>query len=175
MFLVHEAEQLLTQAGYSCQFKAGNESLLYFEDECLLGAVASFDTVSTLISEWAKVQSDFLHANSAQLRRATEKAWNCYTLLLSPETPSPEHAVALAAIEEDFVATRKVARGGILTATDLQRAIMTLLPLQATPVMDERLTPDLASRLSDLPDEVVQMILGDGSAQDIADAIVGLE
>jgi hypothetical protein len=101
---------------------------LYFEDSSLLGIVHTFEDVQTILTDWRAVQETFLKNNAPRFVLDTLKAWNLYTILLTPGLASDSSA--LSHVEEDFTATRKVARAGVVSLKHVVVALSPVLPFQ---------------------------------------------
>jgi hypothetical protein len=168
MRLVLDVEEILREFHYSCLTFGGSTDMLLFEDENLLGAVAVFDSPDILLSNWSSVQQSFLESNAPHLRRAAEKSWNCYMVLLCPEPIAKDLESSLAVIEEDFASTRKIARCGLSTKEDVRRALLPLLPLQQVVTVGDDMQPDLQSRLTELPPDALAALFGNSSPSEIA-------
>jgi hypothetical protein len=104
--------------------------MLLFEDHNVLGFVTEHPSVGKLLASWEAQQEIFLRKHAGRLRADPVKAWNLYCIYLSAEAPSPDEAHRLAEVEEDFRACRKIARAAVCTRTDVQRALLPLLPIQ---------------------------------------------
>jgi hypothetical protein len=117
-----------------------------FEDESLMGMVWVVASPQEIIENWRAKQERFLKENAVQLRKAQDKSWNMYVVLLAEGTPRPDEKAKLAEIEEDFRSARKIAQADLKTRLDLQRALYPLLPIQNFVSPDEenraRLTLD---------------------------------
>jgi hypothetical protein len=74
--------------------------------------------------------------NQFGLRRAGEKAWNAYIVLVAAGEETIAQSVALGAIEEDLAGTRKIARADIAATSDVRAALLPLLPLQSAPKLE---------------------------------------
>jgi hypothetical protein len=167
MEIVSQSQVILRDAGYATH-ELGPAAMT-FEDDTLLGFVHVFPDVGTLLAEWISVQRAVLARSAPQLRMSREKAWNVYALFLTGARPKADEQRALDAIEEDFAATRKIARAPIGTLADLRQALLPLLPIipgrEAT-VSDYQ--TKLRGRLSMLPPAAVDAIIGTTEPDDIA-------
>jgi len=108
-----------------------------FEDESLMGLVWVVGSPLEIIENWKARQALFLRDSAVQLRKAEDKSWNIYVVLLAEAAPSPAEKVRLAEIEEDFRSARKIAQADLRTRLDLQRALYPLLPIQNFVSADE--------------------------------------
>ena len=65
------------------------------------------------------------------MRSVPLKAWNAYSVFLTREDLKDAFLqAAFVAIEENFQGTRKIARAGLISHTDVVRALFPLLPIQ---------------------------------------------
>ncbi len=139
----------------------------------MLGFVAEFVSVAALLGEWKDAEETFLREHAAELRRDRQKAWNVYSTLLTHERASAEQTKRLIAVEEDFQATRKIARAGIAIDRDIDNALGVLLPIRHRVSLSSKNALDLLrDRLSALPPSAVHSMLVGGNSEDIADALV---
>jgi hypothetical protein len=94
------------------------------------------------------------------LRRAGQKAWNTYVVLLASSEADYGASVGLSAIEEDLAGTRKIARAGIADIADLREALLPLLPLQSAPVLEPvDVLAEIRQRATELPARAVDAFL----------------
>jgi hypothetical protein len=107
-----------------------------FENDTVLGFTLLYETAADLIDRWAADADRLIATRRFQLKAAGNKAWNTYVLFLAVARPSPIEAVALSLIEEDLAGYRKIARAGCGDLTDLNRALLPLLPVQSAPFLD---------------------------------------
>jgi hypothetical protein len=168
MDILLQAEVLLRDAGYTTH-PFGDGSALTFEDDSVLGFLHVFPDVTALVEGWSSVQRAALTRCAPQLRMSREKAWNVYGLFLTQAPARSEEAPALGLIEEDFAASRKIARAGVAAAADLRQALLPLLPIRSTSdVTISDYEAKLRSRLGMLPSQVVGAILGPTEPEEIA-------
>jgi len=126
-----------------------------------MGFVWAAPTVDKLLREWEDRQDSFLKLNSEALRGSELKTWNLYAVCLTTDEPNESERVALAQIEEDFRAARKVARGGLSTPGDVLNALLPLIPIQTTVSVErENEVHKLRQRVKSLPQSVVETLLG---------------
>ena len=107
-----------------------------FENDTVLGFGLLYETPAQIIESWAVDADNLIASRHFQLRASANKAWNTYVLFLAKERAKSGEIVALSLIEEDLVGYRKIARAGCIDATELQRALLPLLPIQAAPILD---------------------------------------
>ena len=173
MSTLDTAARRLSASGYEIIAAVGE---IRFEDSSVLGFVAEFETVVQLLDGWKKAEDAFLREHASALRRDRRKAWNVYSILLTPERASAGQEKALVTLEENFQATRKIARAGIATNQDIENALGVLLPVRHyVSLGSENALERVTSRLSALPSGAVQSLLAGGSGEDFADALVRAE
>lgn len=163
-----QIEQILGRAGYDAWPHTGGElPITCFEDEAVAGFVHFFPDVDSLISRWKESEMAVLRRYAASLRAGGDKSWNIYSILLCSENASPAQAVALDAIEEDFEATRKIARTGVQTMSDAMAALQPLLPIQSSSRLGESdFEQRLRGRLPNVPSSALDALLGSASVID---------
>jgi hypothetical protein len=110
-----------------------------FESEAVLGVATIFSSTSELLEKWEEVQTAFLRGNAARLRLDPSKAWSVYLVLLTQE-PATDAGLA------------RLARAGVTTSGDVQRALLPLLKVTAG-ATDAQHDPDAALRAKLTPDE----------------------
>lgn len=146
--LLPQVHGLLARAGYSVAPAPSDATALDFEDLASLGRVFIFPSGRELAEGWKSRQDQFLAENAAHFRRDPLKAWNLYTVFLSPAPCSTETTRLLFAMEEDFRGTRKIARAGLTGRDDIELALAPLLPLRNLRVVGiEDATSRLEQRL----------------------------
>jgi hypothetical protein len=172
MSLLHDVEAVLITAGYETRLASEPKGSVYFEDDSIFGFCVTYPSVADLLANWLGNQERFLVTNAPSLRRANQKAWNCYAVHLTQPRPADEEVRQLFDIEEDFRSTRKIARAGIASASDLMRALYPLLPIQnVVRIRGGDSTKDLAERLH-WPAGAVRALLGRGVPSDILDLLL---
>ena len=163
----------LSAGGYTATPADGE---VRFEDASILGFVAEFVSVAQLLDGWQRSQDVFLRKHASALRQDRRKAWNVYSILLTLERASTDQKKALVSVEEDFRATRKVARAGIVTDRDIEDALGVLLPIHhRVSLTSENTLALLDERLSALPSAAVKGFLAGGGGEDFADALLRAE
>lgn len=172
MRILEEVGSVLRAAGYTVRKGDDNRSV-WFEDYSLLGSVSVYDSVEELTRDWRRVQDSFLQRHAPFLRSAQEKVWNCYTVHLTPEQPTPAVLQRLIEIEEDFVSTRKIARAGTSTELDVLRALLPLLPIQnLVRTEEETHVVGLARRLHDWPSGAATALLRGVDAEKVLELLM---
>lgn len=172
--LITEVRRVLEKTNYSVLRTRNADDTVYFEDGNLMGFVWAAPTVHDICKEWEARQDSFLKSNSQILRKSDLKAWNLYAVFLAMDEPSGEDRPTLVAIEEDFRAARKIARGGISTSKDVLNALLPLLPIQAmVSVSREDTLVRLKERVTSVPPSAVEIVLGtEGYSRKRADDIL---
>jgi hypothetical protein len=128
MDILTASAEVLTEAGFSTSpVSIGDRRALTFEDNTVLGFVFAYHDPSLLIEGWSKDADKAVAAHQFALRRAAKKAWNAYVVLLTDREADYIQSVALGAIEEDLVGTRKIARAGVVDVAGLRIALLPLL------------------------------------------------
>lgn len=128
MQLIYGVESVLRDAGFRTSRASDARELITFEDDTLLGIAVVYASAESLVEQWQADQDAFLRANAAMLRRDRAKAWNTYAIFLTA-AHADRAASQLLEIESDVVATRKIARAGIVTPADVRGALSPVLPL----------------------------------------------
>lgn len=174
MSLLPDVETILTKAGYHTARTSAVPACLAFEDVSLFGFIVEYDSILALMDGWKKSEQVFLTLHAPSLRRAGEKAWNCYSVHFTSETASESEMRTLLAIEENFKSTRKIARAGLTSRKDLTHALSPLLPLQnvITPER-QRSQPDFKGRFHEWPDAATEALAGDASSDEILALLLG--
>jgi len=170
MNLIEETGALLRQAGFKISVPpATSGTVLYFEDANVLGFAKQFSSATELLGSWESEQDGFLRRHSSALRAEPAKAWNVYSVLLCSVACPSELRTAFEAIEEDFRGSRKIARAGLMSPSDVERALLPLLPIRATVVLQ---TQDplllVRERLRDTPANVIDGLLGTAAPRVLA-------
>jgi len=173
MDITTQAEVLLRVAGYETWTWAGsNPAVICFENSALIGFVHFFPSANELLERWHEAQNNVLAPHSHALRAAGAKAWNVYSVFLTEEK-EPILQREIERIEEDFSLTRKIARSGVRTHEELERALLPLSVVHSQPLISESDFEDrLRLRLKDVPPEVMVAFLSSTSADDVARILV---
>jgi hypothetical protein len=158
-------QELLVEAGYSIgRLSTPKGDVMTFENDTVVGFVLHYADAETMLSDWRDRSTDVLTAAQFRLRRLDTKAWNAYFLLLADEPGSYGQTIAIGAIEEDLVGTRKIARAGTAIAAEARSALLALLPIQNSPKLESvDLSAEIRLRTSELPDEVMETFLSSAS------------
>jgi hypothetical protein len=157
--------EVMTGAGFSTRpVSIGDRRALTFEDNTVLGFLFAYDDSSLLIEGWSRDADRAVAAHQFALRRAAKKAWNAYVVLLTDREADYVQSVALGAIEEDLVGTRKIARAGVVDVAELRLALLPLLPFQSAPRLEAvDITAEIRQRTTELPARAVNAFLSSAS------------
>ena len=158
--LIEESERLLRTAALSTHLiETSRGTALAFEGTTILGFVMSYRECAELIEQWSADASALVAENQLSLRRAQDKAWNTYTVLLAAAEAGYGQRVALSAIEEDLTGTRK----------RLRAALLPLLPIQNAPQLDAVDMPsEIRLRTTELPKRIVDAFLSGAQEGSVA-------
>ena len=156
----------LSSAGYSIgNLETREDNVTTFENDTVLGFVLHYPDADTLIENWKTSSSHVFESAQFALRRAGDKAWNTYLVLLADEPGDYQQNVILCSIEENLVGTRKIARAGIAEPENLRNALMPLLNVQNAPRLDKvDMVAEIKLRTSELPTDLVEGFLSNVSA-----------
>ncbi len=151
-------EELLTRMGFTAlRSSVRGREVLIFEDDSVIGFVFSYPNAQSLIAGWGNDSEAAVSAHQLALRRAGQKAWNTYVVLLASGEASYADMAALSAIEEDLTGTRKIARSDIKDISDVEAALLPLLPLQSAPKLDAvDMVFEIRQRATELPPRAVE-------------------
>jgi hypothetical protein len=159
--LISNSVEVLSVAGYAVRpISAQKREALAFENSVCIGFVIAYDDTDVLLSEWEYDSKAIIGHYGLALRRAGEKAWNVYLVLVSRELRNETRQARLGEIEEDLVGTRKIARDGISDAGELRSALLALLPLQSPPKLEAiDMLAEIRMRASDVDEKGVAAFL----------------
>ena len=131
------------------------QELVLFEDPVVIGFVFAYANESDLIARWEDDVDKAIATYQFALRRAGPKAWNTYVVLLAEGSADLGAACLLANIEENLTGTRKIARAGVNSMSEVRAALLPLLPLQSPPELEAvNLRNEILLRTSELPPPV---------------------
>lgn len=173
MDIATQAEIVLREAGYDTwPWTGASPAVTCFENAAIIGFVHVFQSADELLRGWEAAQQVVLSRHSAALRAAGAKAWNVYSVFLA-EVQTPEQQRSVERIEENFSLTRKIARAGVRTPDDVERALLPLTAVKAQPILSDTDFQDrLRARLKDVSEDVLTAFLGDTGAEDVARILV---
>lgn len=159
MNLLQEVRRTLQLNGYRVAAARDAVDQIQFEDDSLMGFVWEARTGAAIVANWRQKQDDFLRRNASKLRSSEFKSWNIYGVFLTVEGVSSIESTELKEIEEDFRATRKIARAGIETSSQLLNALYPFIPIQRLVPFDaENPSERLKEKLDKLPRNAVQAL-----------------
>lgn len=169
MDIFTQVEIVLRDAQYETWTWAGSAGpVTCFENAALIGFVHVFDTADALLGDWKANQQVALARHAASLRGAGAKAWNVYSVLLTPDQ-DPRRGRDIERIEEDFSLTRKIARASVTTTEDVEKALLPLLSIRSKPLLGaSNFETRLRTRLKDIPPDAVTAFLNDTSPAEVA-------
>jgi len=168
-----QAEIVLRNARYDTWSWSGETGpVVCFENNSIIGFVHVFPTARELIDGWEARQHITLSRCAASLRSSGSKAWNVYSVFLSPENPG-ELIRSIERVEEDFSQTRKIARAGVRSKEHVERALLPLLSIRTKPLLDAAdVEGRIRARLKNVPDEIATAFFADSASSDIARMLV---
>jgi hypothetical protein len=173
MDLLGEAQRILAESKYATAFvEASQDRALAFESTTVLGFAFAYDSPVQLLEHWNAESHAAIARNQLGLRRAQEKAWNVYIVLLARAAADYAMLAALNAIEEDLTGARKIARGGIEDTKDLRDALLPLLPIQNAPRLETvDMVTEIRLRTTELPPQVVKAFLSGATEASVSQVI----
>jgi len=172
MNLLAEARRLLESSKYKT-FSATSGDVFYFEDPSLLGFVWVASSPGVLLEQWRRLQDSFLHEKDYQLRQSKDKSWNAYSVLLTEPDASSDQANEFLKIEEDFRGTRKIAKAGLHTISQLTRGLLPLLAIQNLVELErDDSKKRLRSRLSRLSPRLLEAFLEQDKSEEAGRMVV---
>ncbi len=151
----------LSEAGFMvAPLSLGGMEGLAFEDAVVVGFAFAYDSPDKLVASWSEDSNRVIASHQLPLRRAGQKAWNTYIVLLA-ESPGDHLSLpALAAIEEDLVGTRKIARAGVAVHEDVRAALLPLLPIQSAPTLESvDMIREIQQRTTEIRSRAVEAFL----------------
>lgn len=171
--LLVRSTTILAEAGFTTeQSHTGSRESLVFEDATTLGFIFAYGSPTELIASWENDANAVVAGHQFGLRRAGQKAWNTYIVLLSQDGADYKESAALAAIEENLSGTRKVVRAGIKGLGDVRAALLPLLPLQSAPKLEVvDIMTEIRQRASELPSRAVDAYLSSADESAVIQAL----
>jgi hypothetical protein len=169
MDIFTQAEILLRDAQYETWTWTGSAgSVTCFENAALMGFVHVFVNADDLLSTWREKQQVALARHAASLRGSGAKAWNVYSVFLTPDQDACRGR-EIERIEENFSLTRKIARAAISTADDVEKALLPLLPIRSKPLLGaSNFETRLRNRLKDIPPDAVTAFFKEATPAEVA-------
>lgn len=174
--VLHAAREILSEAGYSVdRVDFDSRPALAFEGDAYLGFVLAYPDIPTLQALRVSDARRLIARFTPELRGASEKAWNVYVVWLAQGEATLEQEAELSLLEEDLAGTRKIAVGGVQSASDVEAALVNLLPLKSPPALDAVDIPaEIRSRTTELDPHAVQSFLSSAPASHVAQALQNL-
>lgn len=169
MDIFTQAEIILRDAQYETWTWTGTAGpVTCFESAALMGFIHVFDNADRLLTAWKENQQVALARHAASLRGAGAKAWNVYSVFLTPDHDA-HRGREIERIEEDFSLTRKIARASITTADDVEKALLPLLSIRSKPLLGaSNFETRLRTRLKDIPADAVTAFLNETTPAEVA-------
>lgn len=167
MSVIEWAERALVNAGYQVVRAVGGPDRLTFEDESLIGLVRTYDKPAEIIETWVEEQNRFLREHALALRQTQEKSWNVYSIFLSSGLASAVESRRMTQIEEDLIATRKIASAGVTSAEDAARALAPLLPIRSITLQHDDVLTRMRGTLR-LGPQTLEGLLNEVSVDELA-------
>ena len=100
--------QVLSEAGFSTlRLQDGEPKGVVFENDTIAGFVLSYENAQALVDGWQPQLDAMVLKHQFGLRRAGDKAWNTYAVLIAAQTATDAESIVLGSIEENLVGTRK--------------------------------------------------------------------
>ena len=135
--------------------------VLVFEGHTVMGFAIHYASAASLLDGWRRDLEALVSRHQFGIRRADRKAWNTYAVLLADGPASQLEQSRLDLVEEDLSGTRKIARA-IQDGSDIQGAILPLLPLQHAPRLEAiDVRAEIRLRTNELPSDLVEVFLSD--------------
>lgn len=155
--IMERSSELLAEFEFTIRsIRVGDRPALAFENSTVVGFLFAYETARDLLDIWAENADAAISANQFGLRRAGQKAWNAYLILLAAGEADYAESVALSALEEDLTGTRKIARAGVKEIADARAALLSLLPLQVAPQLESvNIVTEIRQRATELPPRVL--------------------
>jgi hypothetical protein len=161
--MIATVQIVLEEAGYSVWLAPAEQlTAVCFEDEAVMGFVCVFAQPGDLLSRWRSIESVLLARHASRFRAAEEKAWNVYSIFLSPQQGTDEQTSEIRGIDENLERTRKIAARGLAGKADIVTALLPVLPIQYRPILEgEDLTGRLKKRITSIAPAAVDVALDD--------------
>jgi hypothetical protein len=171
--IASECRRLLANADIASMTIDGSKGrALAFEGTTVLGFILIYPDAGALREHWRSESQSLITTHQLSLRRAQVKAWNTYVVLLAAAAPTYADQVAISAIEEDLVGTRKLAAAGVQDSDALRTALLPLLPIQSAPRLEAvDMRAEIQLRTTELPPRAVEAFLSEASVAVVAQAL----
>jgi hypothetical protein len=160
---------LLKEAKFDVATSETNQQHLIFESTTLIGFVIAFSSVSDLLNRWKAIADDIFERYAPAFRKAGQKAWNGYLILITSDQASDEGFHALQKIEEDLTQIRKIARSNIQSADDLKAALLSILPISYIPSLQPLdIKQEIRKRAQEIPETALEEFLSNADLEKVA-------
>jgi hypothetical protein len=171
-----ECQRLLSDVGIgSIAADREGRSALVFEGATVIGFILTYPHADALLSGWEKDIDGRVREYQFGLRRAEAKAWNTYAVLLASAAPSHGQQIAVSAVEENLVGTRKIARAGVSDVEGVRAALLPLLPIQNAPRLEAvDMKAEIQLRTTELPPRLVEVFLSETSDATVVQVLEAL-
>lgn len=167
--LLEETKRLLKESKFDVATSDTNQQYLIFESNTLIGFVIAFSTVSDLLNKWQVTADGIFEQYASAFRKAGQKAWNGYLVLVTCDLASDEDFHALQNIEEDLTQIRKIARSNIQSADDLKAALLSILPISYIPSLPPLdIKQEIRKRAQEIPAIALEEFLSDTELDKVA-------
>jgi len=167
--LLEESKRLLKEAKFDVATSETNQQHLIFESTTLIGFVIAFSSVSDLLNRWKAIADDIFEQYAPAFRKAGQKAWNGYLVLITSDQASDEGFHALQNIEEDLTQIRKIARSNIQSADDLKAALLSILPISYIPSLPPLdIKQEIRKRAQEIPETALEEFLSNADLDKVA-------
>jgi hypothetical protein len=166
MDLASTVQIILQEAGYRTWLTTQDSvRAIGFEDSALMGFVVLFQKPHDLLENWSTTETKLLSRHAAALRKAEEKAWNVYSVLLCAAAATEEQTGQVRQIEENLERTRKIAACNLAGHDDVVTALLPILPIQYHPRLEgDDLTERLRNRIATFAPAAADAALDDSVA-----------
>ena len=175
--LITLTEHILSAADFEMQRLSHTSSpSLAFENSTILGFVYTYTTPLDLLGTWQHDHDEALQRLSFMFRRAEQKAWNAYAILLAEANADTKTAYVLHAIEEELSGTRKIARAGMRNVEDVRACLLPLIPIQSAPSLEAvDSASEIRSRAQDVPSLALDSFFAKRPPEEVLDTLEKLE
>ncbi len=137
--IISVTKETLKENGFSevTSFKLSridSRSQCIFEDPYSLVAIVVFETWADLSREWSVAQTSLVELISDNISKEENKSWDCYLVLLTPNTTELSEIEERQSIQYDTGRVRKLIASGedIRELADVKTALLPLLPITET-------------------------------------------
>ena len=170
MNLLQSARQTLVEAEFSVEtVSVSGRDALVFENDTSLGFLLAYPDAADLFAHREGDARQLIARYTPELRASDGKAWNTYVVWLAGGAVDAETRTRLAVLEEDLSGTRKIAEAGLATASDVEGALLNLLPLQSPPRLGKvDIEAEIRERTTEVDRRAVDAFFSSASADHVA-------